>query len=285
MKRWLLMAGVLFCNAAAAEIMEIQEIAQVEKILASNVSSKDWVLFDIDYTLTMPDHPALQMSTIKQNKQKFRQELSQFTDDKKSLVPLLMVTQATSILTESGVPQIIQRLKAKGAIVLGFTAADTSSMPDVGEVPKWRDNIINRLDIKFSSSADSILQEEEVVFKQFPAYRGTHPIYYRGILYTNTTSSKGAVLAAFIDYARTKPERVVLIDDSMENLESVSQHLSEKGIAFLGIHYVSQQPPKPVSDKEWRDVWDTIQRRADRANLSVENQSPRRTSQKSIKGS
>ena len=254
---------MLFSNTLLAEIKEIHQISELEKVLTP-LRSSDWLLFDIDYTLTEPSEPILQMAVIKQNKERFRNELAKFTDEQKLLVPVLMVTQVESQLTEPSVPNLIQKLKDHKIPVLGFTAVDTSIIPGIGSIPNWRATELKRLGINFHSIASLVLKEK-IEFTEFPSFRGTFPLYQDGILYSNVTPSKGSVLKAFLSKIDQTPSRIIFVDDSLENLQSVEAELQNLGIPYLGIHYKVQvdttKLPK-VTEDEWNSIWDQIRDRA-----------------------
>lgn len=246
----------------SAEIKEIHQISHLET-LTGKLKSADWLLFDIDYTLIEPSQPVLQMSIIKQNKQHFRDELAKFAEDQKELIPLLMVTQSPPQLIDPSTPNFIQKLQDRNIPILGFTALDTSVIPKIGSVPAWRAKELRRLGINFSYG--SSFPKENIEFTEFPSFRGTFPLYENGILYSNVTPSKGAVLAAFLNKTSHRPSRIVFVDDSLENLQSVEAELKKQGIDFLGIHYKVQideiKQPK-VSDETWDSVWSEIRARA-----------------------
>lgn len=267
MKKWWMIISLALHTAVFAEIREIQELKQVTQALSTPLTQTDWVLFDIDYTLTAPDHPMLQMAVIKQNKKVFREELEKFVGDEKKLVPVLMVTEAPSKLLDAEAPQLIQRLIALNVIVFGFTAIDTSVIPDIGEVPIWRLKELERLGIHFSDHTNSCLPAKKIEFTQFPSFRGTYPLYDQGILYANVTASKGTVLRAFIENIGQKPARVILIDDTLENLQTVQKELDQLDIPFLGLHYTpNESTATEFSEEQWRAVWDSIKQRAVKAN-------------------
>ena len=254
---------MLLSTKISAEIKEIHQISQLET-MTGPLKSSDWLLFDIDYTLTEPSEPILQMAVIKQNKERFRNELAKFTDEQKLLVPVLMVTQVESQLTEPSVPNLIQKLQHQGIPVLGFTAVDTSLIPGIGSIPTWRVNELKRLGINFHSTT-SLVPKEKIEFKEFPCFRGTFPLYRDGILYSNVTPSKGSVLKAFLSKIDQTPSKIIFVDDSLENLQSVEAELQNLGISYLGIHYKAQADttklPK-VTEDEWNSIWDQIRERA-----------------------
>lgn len=264
----LCMSLVINC-VAYAEIVEIHAFKDIEEVIAP-LTNSDWVLFDIDYTLTEPENAVLQMAVIKQNKQRFLDELAKFNEEQRHLVPALMVTQGLNKLTDPYAPLLIQKLQNQHVTVMGFTAIDTSTIPDVGVVPLWRSRELKRLGIDFNSDS---LPQEWIEFPQFKPFRGTYPLYQEGILYSNVLPSKGEVLSAFLCEVDRKPGRVIFIDDSIDNLKNVETEMKKKAIPFLGIHYriqVDEKNAPQVSDEEWKIVWNKIHERAERALTSPE---------------
>jgi hypothetical protein len=255
---------MLLSNILSAEIKEINQMRDLERVL-SPITPSDWVLFDIDYTLTEPTHPALQMSVIKQNKQRFKDELAKFSEKEKPLIPVLMVTQVPNQLTDKTVPAMIQKLQAKDVPILGFTAIDTAIIPGIGPIPRWRANELKKFGINFYPAETSPFPKHQIAFTEFPSFRETYPLYSDGILYANVTPAKGAVLIAFLKKASKKPSQIIFVDDSLENLQSVETELAKQGIPFLGIHYkvqVDETKLPKVADEEWNTVWDKLRERA-----------------------
>lgn len=261
---------ILLSSILAAEIKEIQQIKELEETMVS-LKSTDWVIFDIDYTLIEPTHPALQMSTFKQNKQRFRDELASFTEEQKKIVPLLMVTQFPSRLIDPCILILIKKLQDKNIPILGLTSLDTSTVPEIGPLIAWRANELKKLGINFNLSRASPFPKERIEFNELPSFRETFPVYQEGILYCNVTPSKGAVLSAFLNKlsftSTNKPTKVIFVDDSLENVQSVEEEMKKREIPFLGIHYrqkIDETNAPKVSDEEWRAIWDKIHDRAKR---------------------
>ncbi|KAF3361669.1 Uncharacterized protein PHSC3_001792 [Chlamydiales bacterium STE3] len=255
-----IISSLCLISSLSGEIKEIHNLYEVESS-AGLLGTDDLILFDIDYTLTEPTSPALQMATLKKNKLKFSNELAAFSPNQKHLVPLLMVTQTPSQLTEPNLPILIQKLQNTGATVLGFTATNTFSIPQIGSVPQWRKEELERLGIHFIPSG---IVDNGIVFFEFASFMGSYPLYQDGILHSNAFPSKGSVLRVFLDYTSKKPSRIILVDDNLENLQSVENELRELGIAFLGLHYRAQHQNTPyVTDEEWKLTWELIHQRAD----------------------
>lgn len=248
----------LFFNPLSAEIKEIQNLSELEGTIES-LKSSDWMLFDIDYTVTEPSHPALQMNYLKQNKQRFRDELAKFTDEQKELIPAL-ISQVPSQLIDPTILDIIQKLHDRKIPTIGFTALDTSVIPKIGYLPTWRFNELQRLGINFHSTS-SVFPQESIEFSEFPEFRGTFPLYQDGILYSNVTPPKGEVLVAFINRVTNKPARIVFVDDTLDNLQSVDEELKKLGIPFLGLHYkpkINDNDLSKVSESDWQSLWSKI---------------------------
>ncbi|MGK5595322.1 MAG: DUF2608 domain-containing protein [Parachlamydiaceae bacterium] len=252
----LIVSVLFFVNNGHCTVTEINYLEEIEKHIPK-LTSEDLVLFDIDYTLIEPQNPVLQMGVIKRNKRKFQNEMAKFTYAEKLLIPVLMVTHSSCQLTDPYAPELIKKLQLSGATVLGLTAADTSSIPDVGFLPPQRKELLEYLGIRFSAP-----KVENITFRQFASYRGSYPVYYDGILYSNTIPSKGAVLKKFLEYSQQHPKLVVFVDDTLDNLLSVENELKYLGIPFIGFHYRASHKDVPdVSDEEWETTWEELRQR------------------------
>lgn len=249
---------------ALCGIREIQDIREVTPQLQDLASSDDLVLFDIDYTCTRPEHLDQDFMALQQgNEGLFSQGLAQLKKEEQELLPILL--HVPNRLIDDAVPGVVDGLKGRGVRVLGFTAVDTSVAPDGGEVPSWRHDELQRLGIVFSS----VMGKQRVEFAEFPSFRGTYPLYDRGILYTNVHPSKGDVLSVFLKTIPFKPRRVFMIDDSRKNLEGAQKVLERQNIPFLGLHYAPVTKPsiERVTPQEWASMWDTIRVRASMAKV------------------
>lgn len=258
MKRIFITLGLLFATFLQSEIKTIHQINEIEKELSEKLTSDDLILFDIDYTLTMPSHPALSKNAIKKNKDLFRQKLAELTDEEKQLIPLIFISHDPnmSILTEPCIPTLIENIRKKGATVLGFTASDTSVIPEIGDLPSWRFKELERLEIHFSKTF------ERTEFFEFTPHRGTFPLHENGVIYSNVTHSKGSVLKAFVKKMPQKPVRIVFVDDLIDNLISADHAMQELGIPFLGLYYTPDEQHDDFCKEELEKIWQEILARA-----------------------
>jgi proline iminopeptidase len=274
MKKTFFLLLTLLSTTLFGEIQEIHEIMEVEKIIGEPLHN-DLILFDIDYTLTEPKIQSFQMRTIKQNKERYLAELDSFDPSQIDLVHLLMITQGPNVLTDARLAPFIRNLQRSNALILGLTGADTSALPDTGDIPLWRASELKRLGVDFLASSKRLsLLKNRMEFTWFPAFRGTYPLFQDGILYCNFTTSKGEVLAAFLNATSMTPSRVVLVDDDLKNLRSVEEELAKKNIPFLGLHYrvrAEKETSQIVADTQWKSDWEKLHERADRLSALIQD--------------
>jgi hypothetical protein len=122
-------------------------------------------------------------------------------------------------------------LQNRGVKVLALTATWTGAYFTIPSVPEWRFNKLKELGIDFSKT--NFL---DMTFDELPPEEGYSPMLYHGILCAGT-SSKGAVLGAFLDRVKWKPDQVIFFDDSIERVESVANEMQKRGIRFHGFQY------------------------------------------------
>ena len=252
MNRIWIVISLLCSQLLYSEIKEIHQLNEMEQMLPESLTDSDWILFDIDHTLTIPDHPALQLNSLKQFKCNYKERYAQLSKEEKQLIYMLIITHAHSRLTEPDVPHLIERLSNTEATIFGFTGAGTYVIPTIGEIPFWRSCELERLGIHFSSAI------KRLEFLDFTPFRGSYPLFMNGVLYTNSIFSKGEVLTAFMEKTQQTPRRIFFVDDSLEYLSSVEDAMKKKGIPFIGFHYVPEGDFPPSDSKEWDKVWKEI---------------------------
>ncbi len=65
--------------------------------------------------------------------------------------------------------------------------------------------------------------------------------YRHGILFCGASGDKGKILRTFLAEVYFRPELIVFIDDTLENLQSVESAAEVLGIPFVGLHYCSKE--------------------------------------------
>lgn len=212
----------------------------------SDADSRTLVVFDIDYTLTMPSASAFHMALFQHYKPSIKVWIKNLTDQERFYLAPYIVVQGGSQLIEKNTPKIIAALQQKGAKTLALTACPSLALPGIGPLVEWRRHTFQLLGIDFSSSFPSF---SSFTMTQFKEQYGVYPGYYQGILFCNSSpflkttglASKGEVLRHFLETAAWKPAHVIMLDDDSQNLESVGREMETWGVAYTGLLYAGAQ--------------------------------------------
>lgn len=245
-------------------IHEVQ--AKVSEILKTEPPENVLVVFDIDMTLTQPDHPA----TFYPNLKKYHNVMKDIRDKLSPEQCDMLVTSTLSLpqrLIEQDSPMIIKSMQDKGLKVIALTATLTGS---------WKDDknkvIFKRCDVLQKMGFNFSFQGHVVPYMDFPLYAGGYPTLYHGILCSNGEQNgigKGKVLSAFLNQVgMTKgnpygtgyvPKIVIAIDDKKKNLEDMQSVLSKDfpEIQCICIEYQGgvDYAPQNISEEEFVKFW------------------------------
>lgn len=108
----------------------------------------------------------------------------------------------------------------------------------IPDIPEWRFKMLASLGIHFSKFKNHI-------FNELPEQRGSHPILYKNILFTNQYP-KAKVLKAFINLLERKPNQIISFDDNEKVLYAIGKMCKEQNIPFTGYHYVQARLQKKL---------------------------------------
>lgn len=201
----------------------------VDKFLSASPKNSDcWIVFDVDYTLTMP-------TLIHENKNYVvtKESLSKAVADVKDNESFDRAISATlffpQVLIDKTTPAILDNLRQKGR-VFALTAAVGSE-----KHKQVRSKTLNTMGVDFSKS----FSPSEISLDDIKTYAGQCPSFSEGILYANgemdPANNKGRVLVSFIEKIKKTPSCIIVIDDRKKNLEDIKKSLTN--IKFLGILY------------------------------------------------
>lgn len=220
------------------------------------------VVFDIDYTLTMPNEPAFHMTLFKQYKPSIKEWIKNLTEEEKFWLAPYLVVHGRSQLIEQGTPHLIASLQQKGVKAIALTACPSIELPSIGNLAEWRNREFQAMGIDFYASFPLIAPFQMTSCKE---QWGTYPGYYRGILFCNSSpflkatgfASKGEVLRQFLEKADWKPHRVIFVDDDSQNLDSVGQEMEKWGVSYTGLLYTGAQSiaVPSLSEKQMEQAW------------------------------
>lgn len=232
-KLLLLVSIVGFVQAEKSNtgITEIYTMSEAQTILDS-ADECTLVLYDVDETLIMPTDKIhvpkfFSVNPGKALKDVFNQKMGNRIENIWSNVLL----QAHRKLIEPDIVTTIRALQDKKVTVLGLTKMRTGRFGKIASLAQYRSNQLEKLGIHFDISYD-----QAISFDQFIGEYEGFPLVYRGIIMTNDLD-KGMVLNAFIDHLDYTPTQVIFFDDVLENVISVYDAMSQRGIKCSGYHY------------------------------------------------
>lgn len=225
------------CIYSYNEISSIRSLSEAEQHLNA-IGEKSIVLFDIDETLIIAkDKIRMSKFTKKEPGRSIMAEFESSLTAPFEQVWSKVLTQAKIQLLELCVTNIINELKRRNIKTFGLTKIRVGAYGFIKSLEERRYIQLQELGIDFSSSSI-----KDYIFQELAQKHGQHPIFYKGIIFTND-HDKGLVLEAFIHFMqvsyRWKPNVIVCFDDSLENLVSISQSCLKLGIDFQGFHYVA----------------------------------------------
>lgn len=228
----------LYCIfATVSGFSEIRTIHALNEISISEFSKKTLVMFDIDDVLIYPQDALLQNWRSNWKPDGMRA----WTDEEDAIAWMSAKFQ----LMDPYGPKLLKILLKNGIPTIGFTAFSLDGSESMMSIPEWRSQHLKELGIHFSPG-------KEIVF---PIQKGfTPPSFEYGILFCGNfykkdpKDNKGKILSLYLDWLDWTPERVILVDDGKNNIESVNRELNRRGIPFCGFLYIPKNLD-PIDEK------------------------------------
>jgi len=242
-----LLICVLSCSIAYAEIRQTDDLEIIKREIFA--SPKDTlVVFDIDLVLITPSDEIFILCFTDEG----QKLLVNIHEDLWNRLPLheveemqsiLMLTQPWRAVTPN-TPQIFNQIKSKGYKVLGLTASGTGAFGKIRSREKWRVEELKSIGITFDKNfvnakpgaLDSYIPNVSKYYAK--ARSACFPAAENGIIFT-CQIPKGETLDAYLQFAKIKPNKIIFIDDRIDNLETVSEYCKKYNIQFIGYEYTA----------------------------------------------
>lgn len=147
---------------------------------------------------------------------------------------------------ETITPSIIRDLQKRNIKIIALTAPPIKEPFALNDISKKRREQLLSLCIDFSKSFGSTYIE----FKNLKPLYGIYPTFDHGVIYQASMggTTKGQVLAAFLDAINWRPKQIIFFDDTLYNLESVEKEMKKRSIPCICFWY--QAPYKPSASTE-----------------------------------
>lgn len=268
---------------AAKTMQDVQ--STVESLLKNHKPEDILVAFDIDMTLTQPNHSAVFYPALRKYADLYKEILGKLPPVTKDLASTLTTQILPQKLVEKTTPKMIRQLEQEGFKLIALT----SSL--AGHIHGYRDKMVvirrdqlQRMGIDFTKSFKNYCLVS--AFQNFKPYAGYFPTFFHGILSTNGEkgASKGEVLVAFLKHVGPHREGkaygsmgpgggfyakgVVMIDDKQKHLEDIEAAVKEydPSIQFIGIVYEGAYTyaPQDISKEDFQKFWEGIAKQAQR---------------------
>lgn len=232
------------CHAdSLAVVREIFSLKEAQEVLAL-VDHNALVVFDTDETLIVSvdkirrRHPESILSDIRQA-YFYDVDLQETRRDYLDSIKLKMAAQK---LIEPESAALIGALQARNVRVITITHIHAGSYCAIESMQEWRYKQLCDLGIDLS-----INNPTTIVLDNLPMGRSSFPVFYKGVLPTSKTCTKGQALAELIKRLNFRPSSVVFFDDYMEHIETVHQEMAQLGIPCTAFHYrVTERMQEPA---------------------------------------
>jgi hypothetical protein len=227
----------------------------------NQADDKTLVIFDINYTLTMPNDPALQKKSLTEHKVIFGKSFKDLTPAGSGILGAVFIANTTPVLVDSDFPAAFHKLQQKKAKVIALSSSTVGPIGDttVQEILYQR---LKELGIQFLD----VFEKEKKFESLGKDFRGQSPIFYKGIALTNREiTTKGKVGLEVLKALKEKlnpwnPDKAILVEDLGNNLPELKKALESQGIACRTINFTGAQkyPRESVSQEQFQKSWFSI---------------------------
>ena len=222
-----------------SEIISIKSIKELKTIVEKKVKNKEKALFlsDIDLTLVIPTQKAVRYPAIKKNFMSYYWILRKHPDVTKTMITLLTPPK----LIEKETPDVINNLGMKTIL---FTACVSGKAGPIASVKTVKYELVKKMGFDFSHTFSKDLSD---------------PVFYKGILFSESESKKGEVAIRFLNAMKLNNlETIMMLDDRDSNLKDVEKALKKHfpHITFIGVEYGGAYDLyEPITAEEFKKAW------------------------------
>jgi hypothetical protein len=227
----LILVGISACGD------NIKTIHSFDEVNFNDITPDDLVIFDVDDTLIQPVDAYLINEHTPPGKALQQTLLQQYPQvkDWANLVSI-MLKEAQRPLIEPSIVEKIQDLQRRNVSVIACTGMNVGEKGIYKSLEEWRYNHLKSLGFEGSFNQ----QEFRVSgFKKNPGF-------YKGLLSTDL-EWKGPVIGAFLDKMKLHPKRIIMFDDTLDELKTVQKECAKRGIVFQGYNYKGAKS-KPLNE-------------------------------------
>ncbi len=211
------------------------------------------VIFDVDEVLITP-------SSQDDLRHPYRDRLLQSISNKINpleieLLKSIILLESKQVLVESRITEMFEKLKSYKIPAIALTAMGTGKLGMIKKMHDFRFKQLDSVNLSFKHlsplDGEYIMLELATINKKFSGLdcKGD-PFLKSGVIFTSGLD-KGIVLEYVFETYNYYPKTVILVDDLIENIESLKQICLKLNIDFYGFHYkAASLIPLPTIDED-----------------------------------
>ena len=202
------------------------------------------VVFDVGDVI-LQTHSRILRHISKPLREQIKKEVFQTSDSLRqtALWSKLLLTEPRR-LVDPRLPKLISKMKTQKAKIIALTSIHQGPFGLIPSMEEWRLEMLKSFGIHF---ADSFDLEEFILEELAPNTEKPAPRFKKGILFSHGLS-KGLVLNTFLQKIKFKPEAIILIDDQINNLETIQLICKQQEITFHGYHYLPESSQEKADE-------------------------------------
>lgn len=232
----ILLATLLICSSAHAEIRQVSDLESVRKEVY-NSTKETFVIFDVDLTLIEPKDQIFSHSSSQEFNSRYQALKKQHTEDELHHLWSTILVSSPATTVEEDTLSVLRKIQKRNRNVILLTAFETGRLGKIDSLENWRIAELKRMGFNLNISFP------ETTYHQLDPFLKTtkancSPLFKHGILF-GCFLDKGDVLDAYLSYIKVKPKKIIFVDDRLENVESLAAYCKRENIEFVGFEYTA----------------------------------------------
>jgi hypothetical protein len=191
------------------------------------------VIFDVDCTLIAPKDRILGPCG-EQHLFEILKKINLSKEEAERLKSIVLL-QGQSELLDARILNLLDLLKQKNIKVIALTALTPGKVGTIPDMEAWRIQQLASLGIYLEYSFPEL---SPMIIEGFGKPLSVAPAYRQGVI-SSADYPKGQVLSAFLRKINCRPSKILFVDDTLKQVESVENELNQENIEHVSFHYTA----------------------------------------------
>jgi hypothetical protein len=188
----------------------------------------------VDYTLLTP-----QDASLKPCGKGLRRKFLHVLDLKRrEYLQSILALESEEELMDRSFQSLIEEMQKNNVLVIGLTALETGEYGKIKQLEDWRLSQLKKFHIDFSSE---FRDYNSIILTECNSYNGHYPLFKNGVVLFTNRQPEGEVLSNFLKKVGWMPNKILFMDDSIDQIKSVESAAKILGIEFIGFHYTAAE--------------------------------------------